>query len=64
MDLILNERTQTAHRPETGVEELHAVCGVTRQLAPDQLRTVSLERTNADATLSKCGRCFDDGGGY
>lgn len=70
MDVILNELTETVHKYEAGSSELHAACGVTHHLAPDRLRgprklrRISLERASIDYDASKCGRCFDDGGGY
>jgi hypothetical protein len=64
MEAILNETTQTVHRQETGTPSLRTVCGVTYHVGPDQLRRVSVARATGHLDASKCGRCFDDGGGY
>lgn len=70
MDVVLNEATETVHRPDRAAAELDTACGVTHHLAPDlltgpeRLRAISLERAVIDYGASKCGRCFDDGGGY
>jgi hypothetical protein len=64
VDGILNEYTNTIHRHQTGAPALHAACGVTHDLAVDQLRVISIERASTDYDADRCGRCFDDGGGY
>jgi hypothetical protein len=63
MDGVLNEYTKTVHKHETGASDLHTVCGATYNLEPGQLREMSVESAEA-IDASKCGRCFDDGGGY
>jgi hypothetical protein len=62
---VLNEATNTIHKHETGTADLQASCGATSHVPHDNLRIVvriqpALETTEA----SKCGRCFDNGGGY
>lgn len=64
MDALLNERTDTAHRLERGEPDPRTACGASRTLDADQLRTIPLERAATDDGISKCGRCFEDGGGY
>lgn len=64
MDVILNEPTKTVHKHEPGALDPHTECGVTYHVAPDQLRMLPLEQAATDYNASKCGRCFDDGGGY
>lgn len=64
MDIVLNKQTGTAHRHRTDTAEFHTVCGVTRQLTHDHVQLMPFERAAADHDASKCGRCFDDGGGY
>jgi hypothetical protein len=64
MDGLLNERTDTVHRFETEEPDLRTACGASRTLDTDQLRRISLERAAADDAIDKCGRCFEEGGGY
>lgn len=63
-DAVLNETTKTVHRHARGNSDLQTVCGLTHHVNPDQLRTTSVKRATTDFDASKCGRCFDDGGGY
>lgn len=64
MDVVLNEPTRTVHKCEPGASDLHTECGVTHHATPDQLRLVPLEQAASDFNADKCGRCFEDGGGY
>lgn len=64
MEAILNEVTKTVHTPKTGTADLHADCGVTHHLDPDQLRTMPVTKAVSDHDAIKCGRCFEDGRGY
>jgi hypothetical protein len=64
MGAVLNELTQTVHKHNAGDSEIHTACGVTHHVDDDQLRVVPVERATGDHGASKCGRCFDDGGGY
>jgi hypothetical protein len=63
MDGILNEVTNTVHKQEPGSSALVTSCGVTNNLSEDQLRHTAIEQL-VTTTTTKCGRCFDDGGGY
>jgi hypothetical protein len=64
MEIILNEVTNTVHRQETGRPERRAACGSTFHISHDKLRVVSEAEPGSEATTTKCGRCFEDGGGY
>lgn len=61
---VLNETTRTVHRHETGKSDLQTACGLTYNVDPDRLRRTSIEQATTDFNASKCGRCFDDAGGY
>lgn len=61
---VLNETTKTVHKHEIGKTELQTECGLTHHVAPDQLQTTSVEQATADFDARKCGRCFEEGGGY
>lgn len=64
MECVLNEATNTVHRQETGTTYLKTVCGVTYHVSADHLRSAELNPDATTGTTTKCGRCFDDGGGY
>lgn len=64
MEVVLNEQTGTVHRPRADETNRHTMCGITRRLSHDEVFVMSLERAASDYDASKCGRCFDDGGGY
>lgn len=64
MDGVLNQHTETIHKHEWGAPDLHTVCGATYNLDADGLRQIPVEQAVTDVDASKCGRCFDDGGGY
>lgn len=64
MDGILNEHTQTVHRHEAGASDLDTACGASRNLEPGQLRAVPVRQATAAFDADRCGRCFEDGGGY
>lgn len=62
MDRILNEVTNTVHKQKTGTAALETPCGITYHVPEDQLHQTTTHQL--PRTTTKCGRCFDDGGGY
>lgn len=61
MTYIVNEITNKVHKQGDGRSELSTECGVTYQMDAERLKmSVSDTLTAAE----KCGRCFEDGGGY
>ncbi len=64
MQGVLNEVTQTVHEHQRGESAFQTKCGANSQISHDQLQRISVERTIGRGTVSKCGRCFEDGGGY
>ncbi|MFB6299665.1 MAG: hypothetical protein ABEH65_05330 [Halobacteriales archaeon] len=56
--------TLTIHKQETGAADLHTECGHTHYVDPDGLRMIAVERAMEELDASKCGECFDEGGGY
>ena len=63
MDGILNESANTVHKQEVGKQTLESPCGATNNLSRDQLCQAAINQL-VSTTTTKCGRCFDDGGGY
>ena len=64
MEGVLNEVTQTIHRHERGKADFQTTCGAIATVSHDDLRVIAIEPSFATRDVSKCGRCFDDGGGY
>jgi hypothetical protein len=64
MDGVLNEAANTVHKQEVGKQTLESPCGATNNLSKDQLRQAAVDQLVSTTTTTKCGRCFDDGGGY
>ncbi len=64
MEGVLNEVTRTVHEHERGKSDFQTTCGSVSHVSHDQLRIIPVERTIDTGDASKCGRCFDDGGGY
>lgn len=64
MTVLVNLRTDTVHRRDPRDRDDHTACGITYHLDHDHLRPVPFEEATSDCETSKCGRCFDDGGGY
>ena len=62
MERVLNEVTNTVHKQAIGTSTINTPCGVTYNVADDHLCQISAN--NLAVTATKCGRCFDDGGGY
>jgi len=62
---VLNEVTNTVHKHETGKSAFQSEYGVTYNLSEDDLPVLgTIESELGPASVSKCGRCFDDAGGH
>jgi hypothetical protein len=61
MAYIVNEVTEKVHKQCDGRSELSTECGVTYQMDGERSK-ISVSETLPPA--EKCGRCFEDGGGY
>lgn len=65
MDIVLNKVTNTIHKQETGKSDWQTACGATNHLPQDNLKRVTVVEPALDTlNATKCGRCFDDAGGY
>lgn len=64
MNGVLNETTNKIHKYESGRSDFQTSCGATSHVAHEHLRLIPVERAVSDADANRCGRCFDDGGGY
>jgi len=63
MDGVLNEASNTVHKQEVGKQTLESLCGATNNLSKDQLSQAAIDQL-VSTTTTKCGRCFEDSGGY
>jgi hypothetical protein len=64
MNGVLNETTNKVHKHDPGRSDFQTVCGATAHVAHEDLRLVPVERAIGDADANRCGRCFDEAGGY
>lgn len=63
-DAILNENMMTVHRRGTGGGRYETDCGHRFALGSERLRVTSVDEATVDGTATKCGDCFEEGGGY
>ncbi len=64
MDGVLNQSTNKVHKHEAGTADFRTRCGATSHVSHDDLRLISVDRALEETATNRCGRCFDDGGGY
>lgn len=64
MDGVLNEVTNTVHKQELGTPDLQTDCGVTHHVPAEHLRSGAIDSLVTSMNTTKCGRCFEGGGGY
>jgi len=64
VNALLNDVTETVHRTEGDRGNLRAECGATVHVNADHLSETTLTEAVDGDEVDKCGRCFDDGGGY
>jgi len=62
--MLLNERTDTVHKPSGTQGRNLAVCGSLRYVPEGQIRQIDRDPSEAGETTQYCGRCFENGGGY
>ncbi|APW96454.1 hypothetical protein CHINAEXTREME_01145 [Halobiforma lacisalsi AJ5] len=64
MRVVLNESTQTIHKPARSNRQSTA-CGALRHVSPARIReTTRRVPDSATDDDTYCGRCFDVGSGY
>ncbi|WP_115862661.1 hypothetical protein [Halorussus litoreus] len=64
MERILNEHTGTVHKSRRGTTSDEAVCGALRHVPHRQVTSVPNEETGVEEGVERCGRCFEEAGGY
>ncbi|WP_224270361.1 hypothetical protein [Haloprofundus salinisoli] len=60
---VLNEQTKTVHKPNDHAYRL-AACGALFHVSEKSTVVVDLTDAVDEGGASRCGRCFEDGGGY
>lgn len=63
-DVILNENRMTVHRRVADGGRYEPDCGHRFNLGSEQLRVTSIEEAIDASATTKCGDCFEEGGGY
>lgn len=65
MRLVLNASTNTVHKPASDGEQ-PANCGALRHVADDRIRMTTEQELEPELEfeIDRCGRCFEDYGGY
>ena len=64
MKRLLNERTGTIHKAQPGMSSETTVCGALRHVPHHNITTVEIDETQLGDGIDRCGRCFQDAGGY
>lgn len=63
-EYVLNETTRTVHKHRPGPAGRRTACGDTRTLNAENLTPISVELATIEDDADRCGRCFEDAGGY
>lgn len=64
MQRLVNENTKKVHKAVESEDSLRSVCGAVEHVPSGNLRRIPVEDGGNADTVDKCGRCFEDGGGY
>ena len=64
MQGVLNVTTSTVHKQKPTQSEFDTQCGATTFVPDDRLEVTSLEAKVGEPEVRRCGRCFDEAGGY
>lgn len=61
---ILNETTMTLHKQESGMAEFQTPCGHVTHIPQERLQIVDIGALATNYNTDRCGKCFEDAGGY
>ncbi|NHN58440.1 MULTISPECIES: hypothetical protein [Halorussus] len=64
MKRLLNEHTGTLHRLQPGSTGGSTACGALRHVPRRYVTTVGTDDALLGEDVERCGRCFEDAGGY
>ena len=62
MTRLLNDRTGTIHKP--GPTDDGTACGALRYVPQQHITAVGDDERGVDDETERCGRCYEDTGGY
>lgn len=61
---LLNEHTNTLHKPRHGTTTDETVCGALRHVPRGHVTPIADDEMQEDRGIERCGRCFEGAGGY
>lgn len=64
MTRLLNEHTGTVHRSQPGATGDATACGALRHVPQRYITSVRTDEMQTGDGIDRCGRCFEDAGGY
>ncbi len=64
MRIVLNQSTETIHKPSHHTTFQPTACGALRHVSDDHIYVTTEEEIEANHKMDHCGRCFEDAGGY
>lgn len=64
MKRLLNEHTGTLHRLQPETTDETTACGALRHVPRRYVTTVGTDEVRVGEDVERCGRCFEDAGGY
>lgn len=64
MKRLLNEQTGTVHKPEPGTTGGTTTCGALRHVPSKHIESFETTAVQFENGIDRCGRCFEDAGGY
>ncbi|WP_135827842.1 hypothetical protein [Halorussus halobius] len=64
MTRLLNEHTGTVHKSRQESPGDEAVCGALRHVSGRHVASVPNDEPRTNDAVDRCGRCFEDAGGY
>lgn len=65
--IVCNAKRRIAgirHKQQSGSSAFETACGAASDLELAKIEEIPVERAVAKYDVDKCGRCFNDGGGY
>lgn len=64
MEFVLNTHTKTLHKPREDQALKITVCGSLMYVSEEHIHRISSYDGQMGETVSQCGRCFEEHGGY
>ena len=61
---LLNEHTGTVHKRQPGTTSGETACGALRHAPQQRISLIASDGQQREGELKRCGRCFEETGGY